>query len=219
MNTISSSVVHLSSPLPLPLSEVPLPSVVVPSEVPFVVPSEVPLPSVVVPLPLPLPLPLPSPLPSPLPLPWTVYHHDPENKDWGMSGYDVVFPGISNAEEANTLCNKMSDDAIKHTMWFMMRDPVTPRWEDPANADGGYYQYRVANKYAADVWRMLFLKCCSEELIANNTVMVNGITISPRKFFCTIKIWLNKKVEESAIFPIPNLTHYAPPEYVPTSSL
>lgn len=176
--------------------------------------SVVPLPLSVVPLPLSV---------VPLPSRWTLYHHDPENKDWGISGYDVVFPGISNAEEANTLCSKISEDAIKHTMWFLMRDPVTPRWEDPANADGGYYQYRVANKYAVEVWRMLFLKCCSEELVASNTVTssntVNGITISPRKFFCTIKIWLNKKVEESAISPIPNLTHYAPPEYVPTSSL
>lgn len=163
-----------------------------------------------------------------LPLRWTLYHHDPENKDWGMMGYDVVFPGISTAEEASTLCSKMSEDAIKHTMWFLMRDPVTPRWEDPANADGGYYQYRVANKYAAEVWRMLFLKCCSDELVAKNgevesgeveSGVVNGITISPRKFFCTIKIWLNKKMEESAISLIPNLTHYAPPEYVSTSSL
>jgi hypothetical protein len=134
---------------------------------------------------------------APLPNTWTLYHHDPENKDWDMSGYDMVM-SISRTEEAVALCNHLSDDSIKHTMWFLMKDPIQPRWEDPENITGGYYQYRVANKYAVDVWRALFLHCCSGELclMDDDVVKVNGVSIAPRAYFCTIKIWLNRTTSD-----------------------
>ena len=184
-----------------------------------------------------------------LPNRWTLYHHDPENKDWDMSGYDVVM-SVVRTEEALALCNYISDDSIKHTMWFLMKEQIQPRWEDPENVTGGYYQYRVANKYAVDVWRALFLHCCSGGLLALTSsggddtpsnivtlgctasgksdlspkdlsnfkeIQVNGVSIAPRAYFCTIKIWLNQIVSlpsDQLFVNIPNLTHYGPPAFV-----
>lgn len=174
---------------------------------------------------------------TPLPNTWTLYHHDPENKDWDMTGYDVIM-SVARTDEAFALCNHLSDDSIKHTMWFLMKDPIQPRWEDPSNITGGYFQYRVANKYAVDVWRALFLHCCSGELLVSTEIsagiQINGVSIAPRAYFCTIKIWLNRLENDQTRWSqhdqelnrlvslpsdqlfvnIPNLTHYGTPSFV-----
>ena len=49
------------------------------------------------------------------------------------------------------------------------------------------------NKQVYDVWKQLFYLCCGETLTMkkDHHRHINGITISPKKNFCIIKIWLN----------------------------
>ena len=155
---------------------------------------------------------------------WTLYHHDPENKDWELSGYEIIMADIQSVEEGVAISYALSDEAIKHTMWFLMRDNITPRWEDSANKNGGYFQYRVANRLVVDVWRKLMLLCFGELLITQmeeKTFTLNGISISPRKTFCTIKIWIDSipTITDATFlfYSIPNLTHYGEPTFVPAT--
>jgi hypothetical protein len=76
-------------------------------------------------------------------------------------------------------------------MLFVMRDGITPMWEDPRNRNGGCFSYKVINKFVPEVWRNLFAALCGETLSIDHTLSchVNGITISPKKNFCIIKIW------------------------------
>jgi hypothetical protein len=48
-------------------------------------------------------------------------------------------------------------------------------------------------KQVYDVWKTLVYICCGETLTthAKNYKYINGITISPKKNFCIVKIWLN----------------------------
>ena len=77
-------------------------------------------------------------------------------------------------------------------MLFVMRKGITPMWEDEANRDSGCFSFKVANKFVYDVWKTLFYSLCGETLIkdVSQTKNINGITISPKKNFCIIKVWL-----------------------------
>jgi hypothetical protein len=77
-------------------------------------------------------------------------------------------------------------------MLFIMRDGITPMWEDPKNRNGGCFSYKISNKNVFEVWRDLTYVLIGESLSANVTFVssVTGITISPKKNFCIVKIWM-----------------------------
>jgi hypothetical protein len=78
-------------------------------------------------------------------------------------------------------------------MLFVMRDGITPMWEDPKNRNGGCFSYKIINKHAPEVWKTLLLLLCGETLCIKTEFSkhINGITISPKKNFCIIKIWMD----------------------------
>jgi hypothetical protein len=67
----------------------------------------------------------------------------------------------------------------------------------------------VTNKQVPDVWKTLFYLLAGETLSLEPKYnpQLNGITISPKKNFCIIKIWLcDCSVQDpSIITPIANL--------------
>jgi translation initiation factor 4E len=140
---------------------------------------------------------------------WNMYYHLPDNKSWDLASYTVLMGSIDNAEAVIALASKLHDNAIRNCMLFVMRDGITPMWEDKQNRDGGCFSYKVSNKFVPEVWKNLFY-CLSGESLCNkyeHNAYVNGITISPKKNFCIIKIWLsNTKLQDpGCIINIPNL--------------
>ena len=73
-----------------------------------------------------------------------------------------------------------------------MREGIIPTWEDPKNRNGGCFSYKVANKNVTDVWKELsyVLVGASISNLIPFVTSVTGITISPKKNFCIIKIWM-----------------------------
>jgi hypothetical protein len=78
-------------------------------------------------------------------------------------------------------------------MLFVMRVGITPTWEDPRNRTGGAFSFKVANRQVPAVWRDLFLSLCGETVLVDRSLrhLVNGITVSPKKNFCIVKIWMS----------------------------
>ena len=87
---------------------------------------------------------------------------------------------------------KIDEKIVKNCMLFVMRNGITPMWEDKHNRQGGCFSYKVSNRFVPDVWKQLFFLLCGESLCIKkeDNQYVNGITISPKKNFCIIKIWL-----------------------------
>jgi hypothetical protein len=142
---------------------------------------------------------------------WVLYHHLPSNKDWTLSGYEIVMNDIDSIEKTVVLNETIPEDMIKYSMWFLMRKGVTPLWEDPTNVTGGNFSYKVVNKNVFEVWKNLFYMLCGGTLCVDpaNNKYLNGITISPKKNFCILKIWLNTVCNDpSIIVNIPNLTKH-----------
>jgi hypothetical protein len=140
---------------------------------------------------------------------WNLYYHLPHDKNWDLSSYTIIMHDIETAEQVLCINQVLCENIVKNCMLFVMRRGITPMWEDPRNRDGGCFSYKVINKCVYEVWRELFLLLCGETLCVDpaHSKHVNGITISPKKNFCIIKIWLNTSTlqDPDIITVIPNL--------------
>jgi hypothetical protein len=143
---------------------------------------------------------------------WVLYHHLPSEKDWTLKGYTVLSDQINTVEKVISLNRSLTDNIIKYSMLFFMRKGITPLWEDPANCTGGCFSYKVVNKHVVQVWRHMMFHAAGETLATENTYndCINGITISPKKNFCIIKIWLRNSDNQdpNKITVIDNLTKH-----------
>ena len=140
---------------------------------------------------------------------WNLYYHLPHDKNWNLSGYTMIMDSIDSAEKVISLNETIDENVIKNCMLFLMREGITPMWEDPKNRNGGCFSYKVINKCVPDVWRGLFYAVCGETVCIEDDINkhVNGITISPKKNFCIIKIWFDTSAfqDPGIITQIPNL--------------
>jgi hypothetical protein len=122
---------------------------------------------------------------------WTLWAHLPHDTDWTVNSYKSIFT-FTTVEDVIAILETMPEILVKNCMLFIMKEGISPVWEDPKNREGGCFSYKVSNKNVHDVWRDLTYLLVGET-ISNNNAFVNnvtGITISPKKNFCIIKIWM-----------------------------
>ena len=80
---------------------------------------------------------------------------------------------------------------VNNCMLFLMKEDITPLWEDSKNKQGGCFSYKINNKITYNTWKktsFLLVGCLLTNSISHYND-INGITISPKKSFCIIKIW------------------------------
>lgn len=142
---------------------------------------------------------------------WDLYYHLPTNKDWSLSSYTAIAKDIDSIEQAIKINEQLNDSIIKNCMLFVMKKNITPMWEDPNNREGGCFSYKVSNRYVGEIWKTLFFMLLGNCICNNSSYnkYINGITISPKKNFCILKIWLNTSTlqDPEIIQVIPNLTN------------
>lgn len=123
---------------------------------------------------------------------WTLWAHLPHDIDWSITSYKNIYT-ITTVEEAISITETLSEVLVKNCMLFLMRTGIKPIWEDPKNRHGGCFSYKVANKSVYEVWRELSYVLVGDTIskTASASANVTGITISPKKNFCIIKVWMN----------------------------
>ena len=143
---------------------------------------------------------------------WVLYHHLPSDKNWTIQGYVVLCDQVDTVEKVVSINSLLPDNMVKYSMLFFMRNNISPLWEDPMNKNGGCFSYKVVNKHVVQVWRHMMYLVCGETLSTNENYnkCINGITISPKKNFCILKIWLadSKHQDPQMISQIDNLTKH-----------
>ena len=124
---------------------------------------------------------------------WNLFYHLQTDSRWTLDSYRVVMREIQCAESVVALNRQLPDYLVYKCMFFCMKDGVGPTWEDKKNRDGGCFSYRVANTDVPNVWRKLLCMMCGSSLCTNAKYEqhINGITISPKKKFSVIKVWLD----------------------------
>jgi hypothetical protein len=73
-----------------------------------------------------------------------------------------------------------------------MKEKIKPIREEEINRHGGTFSYRVSNKFVYQTWKELVYVLTGNSISDNEkfVLSVNGISISPKKHFCVIKIWM-----------------------------
>jgi len=121
---------------------------------------------------------------------WNLLAHLPQDPDWTVKSYKKICQ-FKTVEETIGITETLPADLIKNCMLFIMRDGITPMWEDPKNRNGGCFSYKVSNKNVFEVWRDITYVLVGDTIGSNSTFVncVTGITVSPKKNFCIVKIW------------------------------
>ena len=122
---------------------------------------------------------------------WTLWAHLPHDTDWSYKSYYKIMT-FETMEEILVLYKTIPENMIKNCMLFLMRDGVNPTWEDRKNRNGGCFSYKIPNKNIVQTWVSASYLLVGEYLSENSKISsnVNGITISPKKNFCVVKIWM-----------------------------
>ena len=124
---------------------------------------------------------------------WNVHFHDPGDEDWTMKSYHLLHT-LSTVEDF-WIVNNAIKDKLQNGMFFVMREHIFPCWDDPENKDGGCISIKVPRAKVLGFWEALCAAVLGETLISNMEQMavINGISISPKRAFCIIKIWIARK--------------------------
>tara|TARA_B110000971_G_scaffold22030_1_gene19961 strand:+ start:26184 stop:26723 length:540 start_codon:yes stop_codon:yes gene_type:complete len=122
---------------------------------------------------------------------WTLWSHLPHNTDWSTKSY-LNIGNMHSLESATAITEALPDLLIENCMLFVMRDGISPTWEDVQNRHGGSFSYKVSNRCVHRTWRDLTYTVLGNTISSRNEFVnnVTGITISPKKNFCIIKIWM-----------------------------
>lgn len=121
---------------------------------------------------------------------WTMYAHLPHDTDWSIESYKPIMKTKS-LEELMLLCHNINESLVCNCMLFMMKDNIKPVWEDLQNKNGGALCFKIANEYIHEIWNKICFAIAGNSLMNSSELneKINGITVSPKKNFCILKIW------------------------------
>jgi len=122
---------------------------------------------------------------------WVFWAHLPHDTDWTLKSYKKIMV-FTTIEEVIAFYQALPDKIVKNCMLFLMREGITPTWEDEKNRKGGCFSFKIPNKNVSTIWSRLSYVLTGETLSIDKKLLraANGITISPKKSFCIIKIWM-----------------------------
>jgi hypothetical protein len=129
---------------------------------------------------------------------WTVWIHENSNTEWDIKSYKSIY----NIDNIGSLWRFLSvfDNLDKNVrQYYIMRDGITPIWEDNNNKKGGIcsLMFENMNKYRrnsrGDIGVDIFIAICilvlNESFVKNN-LDINGLCYSIKNRCVLIKLWI-----------------------------
>ena len=121
--------------------------------------------------------------------PWSMYYHDPQDQSWSEDSYKKV----ATFNDYKTLWSAVASigaDKVNNGMWFFMRDPHPPLWENHMNIRGGSYCIKVTQNLSFEIFQRYMAAATLDQVSKRpQENKIVGISISPKKGFHIIKIW------------------------------
>ena len=138
---------------------------------------------------------------------WCLYFHDPYDMNWETNSYKFITT-ISSIEDFINVY-KSFNDLWSKGMFFIMREHIIPRWEDENNKNGGCFSFKInkneINEKLFEITSLILGETLGKsDIISNN---INGISISPKKNYHIIRIWIKSNsnlAKENYNLNIPN---------------
>ena len=130
---------------------------------------------------------------------YVLWNHDINDKDWSLESYKNLLE-INTAEDYWYCVDNIPDKVINYSMLFLMKKGIMPTWEDPQNIGGGCISIKMPIKEALTFWKIATKYLVSENVPDN----INGISISSKKTFNIVKLWINEKIEDITNYKLPD---------------
>jgi translation initiation factor 4E len=130
---------------------------------------------------------------------WILYFHDPFLQDWSKGSYKELCK--IDTIQSFWRVHKIINEKLTIGMFFLFREHIFPLWDDEYNKDGGCVSIKVLKEKSANFWESMSMKVLGEKLLFEDndfTESINGISISPKKNFCIVKIWVKEPFFEKA---------------------
>lgn len=129
---------------------------------------------------------------------WNIwYHHEKDN--WKLSGYNCIYQ-IKTIDDFWKFYNnwdKVGGVTNKH--FFLMREDVTPIWEDMMNISGGCWSFKIQEDQADELWEDLSTNLVCGILCPSINDEIMGLSICLKKNSNTVvKIW-NKNSKHNSL--------------------
>ena len=128
---------------------------------------------------------------------WTLYFHAPREKRWSMDTFKPIMQ-ITTLEQAISVFREMGDK-LKRGMYFFMRDPAPPLWENYQNIRGGSYSVRGSADTGIDIYKHYVISSMLSLSVESPEDSIVGVSVSPKIMngpnntskigFYVIKIW------------------------------
>ena len=128
---------------------------------------------------------------------WTLYFHAPKEKRWSIDTFKPIAK-VKSTQEILSVFQELGDK-LKRGMFFCMRDPVPPLWENYQNIRGGSYSLRGGPDDGVDFYKAYILGAMLD--LTTNAIAdtIVGVSISPKIMngpngtskvgFYVIKLW------------------------------
>ena len=123
---------------------------------------------------------------------WILWAHDGESSDWTLKSYEKLCE-ITNISEFWKLLNNFEILNVQMKNYFLMKNGITPLWEDKENRYGGIASFRVEYGKYIDLWTDLCMYTISENIYTNMDD-INGISLGAKNSWVVIRLW-NKSVK------------------------
>ena len=127
---------------------------------------------------------------------WNIWYHHQKN-NWKLDSYNKIFK-INSIESFWEFSNNIElIGGINSQHYFMMRENITPIWEDERNKTGGCWSIKIPMEKSYELWIKLSMYLIGET-ITNDDLLVNGISICPKNTSTSVvKIWIHDNNKSS----------------------
>jgi hypothetical protein len=123
---------------------------------------------------------------------YNIWFHQINNRDWKPSSYKLLHT-FSDIKSFFDFYQRHPNPSTG--MYFVMKDPIVPTWEDMHNQEGGCWSFKLDRSNAIESWTHLSMAFIGNTLAKNRSdlSLINGISLTLRKYNSIIKIWNNDR--------------------------
>lgn len=133
---------------------------------------------------------------------WSVWIHKNSSNDWSLNSYHKVMT-IHTIADFWRFINNFDKINYMEYQFFIMRNNITPTWEDPENKNGGAASLiiRISDPNLLKIWEDVCVMTINEQ-IYDKMDEINGVSFNLKDDLTVIKIW-NKNMNDDISKKLP----------------
>jgi len=119
---------------------------------------------------------------------WNLWYHNSRDI-WTIDGYKKIY-NIKTIKDYWKLFNNWDKlGGVNNKHFFLMKNNITPIWEDPINKNGGCWSFKITDSMSQDLWNDLSLYLVTETMSSVKDDIVGLSVCLKKNNFSVVKIW------------------------------